>query len=84
MNCYLCNGNVIWQSDFDYADYGIDCEGVVHTYCCQECGAFYEVYDGEPNDMREYVLDIEEECENLSQENRILVERIRDLEEERA
>lgn len=43
--CLNCGGQVIWNADFDYEDYGIyDEEGVIQTYTCQDCGAFIEVY----------------------------------------
>jgi len=44
MKCFKCNSNVIWQSDFDAEDYGIEEEGIVSTYTCSECESFYEVY----------------------------------------
>lgn len=33
-------------------------------------------------EMMEYIIDLEEECENLSEENRLLIERIKELENE--
>lgn len=41
--CFLCGGQVIWQSDFDFEDYGYEGEGIVQNYTCSKCGAEYEV-----------------------------------------
>ena len=43
--CFLCNCRVFWGNDFTFEDYGIEGEGIVHTYTCSGCGAFYEVYE---------------------------------------
>ena len=34
--------SVIWDSDFDFEDYGYDGEGVVHICHCANCGADIE------------------------------------------
>lgn len=39
----LCN-TVVWQNDFDFADYGLDGDGIVHCLCCSNCGAEIEYY----------------------------------------
>lgn len=41
--CFHCGGQVIWQSDFDFSDYGYDGAGIVQNYVCSKCGAEYEV-----------------------------------------
>lgn len=50
--CFLCGCRVIWGNDFMFEDYGIEGEGIVHTYTCSGCGATYEVYEpiGEDDD----------------------------------
>lgn len=43
--CFHCGQNsVYWQADFDYEDYGLDGEGIVHTCHCANCGADIEYY----------------------------------------
>lgn len=39
-NC-LCN-SLVWQSDFDYEDFGYEGEGIVHILVCSNCGAEVE------------------------------------------
>ena len=34
--------SVIWDSDFDFEDYGYDGEGIVHVCHCANCGADIE------------------------------------------
>lgn len=43
--CFLCGSRVIWGCDFMFEDYGMDGDGIVHTYTCSNCGAAYEVYE---------------------------------------
>ena len=38
---------VIWQADFDFEDYGIEGNGVIHVCKCMNCGADIEYYCGE-------------------------------------
>ena len=43
--CFHCLENsVIWNADFDFSDYGIEGEGVVHVCHCSNCGAYIEYY----------------------------------------
>lgn len=42
--CPRCNGNLIWQSDFDFEDYMIDGEGIVSNYICCDCDSEITVY----------------------------------------
>ena len=38
--CFECGErSVIWDADFDYADYGFEGNGIVHECHCQNCGA---------------------------------------------
>lgn len=41
--CFNCLENtVVWQSDFDFEDFGYEGEGVVHILHCSNCGAEIE------------------------------------------
>lgn len=41
--CFHCGcKSVIWQSDFDFSDYGYEGEGIVHVCTCSNCGAEIE------------------------------------------
>lgn len=41
--CFHCLAKaVVWQSDFDYEDYGYEGEGIVHICTCSNCGAEIE------------------------------------------
>lgn len=43
--CFHCGQkSVIWDADFDFADYGLDGEGIVHHCHCSNCGAEIEYY----------------------------------------
>ena len=42
MECFKCNGRVVWQNDFDTEDLGIEGEGMVSYYFCSECNTMYE------------------------------------------
>lgn len=38
--CFHCgHRSVIWDSDFDFSDYGLDGEGIIHVCHCAHCGA---------------------------------------------
>jgi len=50
MNCWFCQGDMIWGSDFDYEDYGLEGEGIVTNLTCSECGAFAEYYSKPEDD----------------------------------
>tara|TARA_Y100000004_G_C8942224_1_gene424685 strand:+ start:1331 stop:1597 length:267 start_codon:yes stop_codon:yes gene_type:complete len=47
MNCWHCNTELIWGSDFTYEDYCIEGEGIVSTFSCPNCNAHVEVYLGD-------------------------------------
>ena len=54
--CFNCGTyGVMWQADFDYADYGLDGEGIIHTYQCANCGAYIEYYVDAKGDENETV-----------------------------
>jgi len=41
--CFHCgSASVSWQSDFDFSDYSLEGEGVVHVCKCGHCGAEIE------------------------------------------
>ena len=51
--CFHCGSrSVIWDSDFDFSDYGYDGEGIVQVLHCESCGAEieYKIYCGEDGD----------------------------------
>ena len=38
--CFHCGQQaVIWDADFDFADYGLEGEGIIHHCHCTNCGA---------------------------------------------
>ena len=39
---HCCTKSVIWDSDFDFSDFGYEGEGVVHICHCDNCGAEIE------------------------------------------
>ena len=43
--CYLCDGDVMWKSDYEYNEFGLEKDGIVHIYQCQNCGCRIEVYE---------------------------------------
>ena len=49
MNCWHCNGEVIWGGDHSYEDYGLDGEGIVSNLHCSKCNSEYLIYLGEEN-----------------------------------
>ena len=45
MNCWHCNTELIWGSDFDGADYGCEEEySIVTNLTCPKCESFVQVY----------------------------------------
>jgi len=44
--CWHCHSEMIWGSDFDFEDYGIEGDGIVSTFSCSnpECEVGIEVY----------------------------------------
>ena len=39
IKCLNCGSELIWQSDFDFEDYGMDGEGIVSVWECPSCGS---------------------------------------------
>ena len=38
--CFHCGERaVIWGNDFDFEDYGLEGEGIIHELRCTNCGA---------------------------------------------
>lgn len=50
MECFVCQGDVIWQSDFDGEDVGYPTFEIVTFYTCMDCKAEYEVCIGAKED----------------------------------
>ena len=43
--CFHClSRSVVWDSDFDFEDYGLEGEGIVQCLHCTNCGAQIEYY----------------------------------------
>lgn len=41
--CFHCGKRaVVWDSDFDFSDYGLEGEGIIHVCHCAHCGAEIE------------------------------------------
>jgi hypothetical protein len=53
--CYFCRGQLIWENDNRFEDYGISGEGQVVSLKCSKCPATFEGF------LREWPLDDEEE-----------------------
>lgn len=44
--CFHCGEDtVVWDNDFDFSDFGLEGEGIVHCLHCTNCGSeiFYQV-----------------------------------------
>lgn len=39
---HCCTKSVIWDNDFDFSDFGLEGEGIVHVCHCTNCGAQIE------------------------------------------
>ena len=44
MNCWHCNTELIWGSDFDGEDYGCEDIAIVTNLSCPKCHSTVEVY----------------------------------------
>lgn len=52
--CFHCGSrSVIWDSDFDYDDYGLDGDGIIHELHCTNCGASITYYIPDENEEDE-------------------------------
>lgn len=57
--CFHCGQKaVIWDSDFDFSDYCLEGEGIVHVCHCSNCGA--EIEYKVPCEAESALQDIEE------------------------
>ena len=52
--CFHCGSRaVIWDADFDYDDYGMEGQGIIHECHCTHCGAritYFVSCDDEENE----------------------------------
>lgn len=45
--CFHCGSkSVYWCADFDFSDFGLEGEGIVHVCKCGNCGADIEYFVG--------------------------------------
>lgn len=52
--CFHClSKSVVWNADFDFEDYGLEGEGIVHCLTCANCGAEIEYYIRTDEDIEE-------------------------------
>ena len=58
---HCCEKTATWLADFDFEDYGIEGQGIVHELICTNCGARITYYVSVP-DEDDIVFD-ENECE---------------------
>lgn len=42
--CWFCGGDMFWQCDFSFDDYGLEGEGIIATLLCSNCGATADFY----------------------------------------
>lgn len=62
--CFNCLARaVIWDGDFDFADYGCDGEGIIHECHCENCGARITYYV--PCDSGDDVDDIRDKFDGV-------------------
>lgn len=47
---HCCKKAVVWDADFDFEDFGLEGEGVVHVCHCTNCGAVIHVMSGVLNE----------------------------------
>ena len=52
---HCCQRAVVWDADFDFSDFGLDGEGVVHVCHCTNCGAKIQIFSGVNNTNTEDV-----------------------------
>lgn len=51
--CFHCgHRSVVWQADFDFEDYCLEGQGIVHVLHCANCGADieYRIYIPDEDD----------------------------------
>jgi hypothetical protein len=44
MNCWNCNTEMIWNSDIDFDDRGLDGDGYIALHSCPACLTWTETY----------------------------------------
>ena len=42
VSCYNCETEMIWQSDFDFEDFGYEGEGIISCFICPKCETYAE------------------------------------------
>ena len=43
--CFHCGAFAVkWECDYDFSDYGLEGEGIVHVCSCTNCGADIEYF----------------------------------------
>lgn len=59
--CLKCDSTMVWQSDFDFEDVGIDAEGISCFYFCGNCESLHQLdlYEDGHITLR-YIVDEEE------------------------
>ena len=61
--CFHCLSNsVCWSSDYDFEDFGLDGDGIIHICHCSNCGAEIE-----------YRISINQEEEKSDNENKMTI-----------
>ena len=50
---HCCTESVVWDADFDFEDYGLEGQGIVHVCHCSNCGAQIEYKIAIPDDNKE-------------------------------
>ena len=48
---HCCQKAVVWDNDFDFSDFDLEGEGVVHICHCTNCGAVIQVYSSADGDF---------------------------------
>lgn len=49
---HCCNKAVIWDGDFDFEDYGLEGDGIIHVCHCTKCHAeiLYKITIRDPDE----------------------------------
>ena len=42
IRCFHCGGQVCWDNDFTFEDYGYEEKGIIHVCHCTKCNALIE------------------------------------------
>ena len=66
--CFNCGREMIWQSDFDFEDYGMDGAGIVSVYHCPHCGTDIECFvpcgNEEDPAHEDLPIDLDDKCDS--------------------